>query len=92
MEIKDTLNKRTNKYGSIADNAKVTQSLMKVIKQSPMHAELTDVHVESLHMIFHKIARMVCGDCMYNDNPHDIAGYATLLEEYINEVNNENSQ
>ena len=91
MDIKTTLQKRASKYGSVSDNAKVTQSLMRVIKDSPRYAELTDVHLETLHMICHKIARMVCGDYMYNDNPHDIAGYATLLEEYINEVNNENS-
>jgi ribosomal protein S17E len=26
---------------------------------------------------------MVCGDVNYSDNPRDIAGYATLLMEYL---------
>ena len=30
---------------------------------------------------------MCMGDPMYADNAHDIAGYATLLETWINEVN-----
>jgi len=34
-------------------------------------------------MIFHKISRMCIGDPYYADNAHDIAGYATLLEQYI---------
>ena len=38
-------------------------------------------------MIFHKVSRLVCGDHWYADNAHDIAGYATLLEEYINQAN-----
>ena len=34
-------------------------------------------------MIFHKIARCVCGDHNYIDNIHDIVGYAKLLEEFL---------
>ena len=52
-------------------------------------SDLSPMHREAMHMIFHKIARMCSGDSYYADNPHDIAGYATLLEEYINEVNDD---
>jgi len=81
MPVSDTLKERGNRYGSFNDNAVMTQEFMAVIDGH----ELTPAHRECLHMIFHKISRMVVGDQMYADNAHDIAGYATLLEEYINE-------
>jgi hypothetical protein len=91
MTVHNTLEQRGNRYGEIDDNAFVTQELMRVINSSPNAGKLTDVHRECLHMICHKIARMCCGDLMYADNPHDIAGYATLLEEYIiNTVGDQN--
>jgi hypothetical protein len=56
---------------------------MNVILDSPQWENLTPVHRQAYHMIFSKIARSVCGDPMYTDNVHDIAGYAKLLEEYL---------
>lgn len=84
--IKDTLTQRGNRYGSFEDNAELTQSLMELIESK---RKLPYAHKEAIHMIFHKISRIVCGDLWYADNAHDIAGYATLLEEYINQFNNE---
>ena len=85
MEVKKTLEQRGNRYGIISSNAAITQELMRVAMMGDTSGELTDVHRECLHMIFHKVARMVNGDCWYADNPHDIAGYAKLLEDYIND-------
>jgi hypothetical protein len=34
-------------------------------------------------MIQHKIARILNGDPTYTDNWHDIAGYATLVEQHL---------
>jgi hypothetical protein len=87
-DVKATTALRTNRYGDFADNAKLTQSLMNVMHTHKNWQDLPLPHREAVHMIFHKIARMTCGDCMYEDNPHDIAGYAILLEKYISEVNN----
>jgi hypothetical protein len=56
---------------------------MNVILDAPQWENLTPVHRQAYHMIFSKIARSVCGDPMYTDNVHDIAGYAKLLEEYL---------
>ena len=85
-DINATLAQRGNRYGTFEDNARLTQALM-ATALGAAKSELSLVHKEALHMIFHKIARMCVGDQFYADNPHDIAGYATLLEEYINEVN-----
>jgi len=78
------LKERGSRYGSMEDNAAVTQGLMDVVMANPAYKDLPAVHKECIHMIFHKIARIVCGDPMYDDNPRDIAGYATLLEQWIN--------
>jgi len=83
MSVDATLQERGSRYGTIEGNASTTQAMMDVVAQSPRAGELTDVHMECLHMIFHKIARMVNGDPWYADNAHDIAGYAKLLEDYL---------
>lgn len=79
------LKERGSRYGSFRDNARVSQSLAKIVRgeqearigrgQSPM----TWYELEALEMICHKIARIVSGnDTSYADNWDDIAGYAQL--------------
>ncbi len=92
MSIEKTSQKRSSRYGSFSDNAKITQELMDVIYKSPNGNFLKHEHYEAFHMIFHKMARIVCGDMMYEDNPHDIAGYAKLLEDWMINENNNNKQ
>jgi hypothetical protein len=85
MLINKTLEQRGSRYGTFEDNARLTQALL-ITALGASKTELSPMHREALHMIFHKIARMCSGDQWYADNAHDIAGYATLLEEYIVEV------
>jgi len=89
--VDKTLEERGNRYGTIENTAKLTQALMDEVLDADVltGASLTPVHRECLHMIMHKVARMACGDAFYKDNPHDIAGYATLLEGYIRDCNGE---
>lgn len=82
-KLNTTLATRGSKYGEIESNCIVTAGLMRIVMTGDNADQLTDVHRECLHMICHKIARMVNGDVNYIDNPHDIAGYATLLEGYL---------
>lgn len=44
---------------------------------------LTSSQQEALDMIFHKIGRILNGDPNYADSWHDIAGYATLVEQEL---------
>lgn len=94
--IDQTLGERGGRYGSIGMNSQFTQEMMSLVEtfddERPIDQKLSYVHRECLHMIFHKIARMVCGDCWYADNAHDIAGYAKLLEEFINEQRPEHKE
>jgi len=82
-KIDKTLKERGSRYGSFEHNAKITQRLCNVLKQAPNYDLLEEEHIEAFHMIFHKIARCVCGDPNYIDNIHDIVGYAKLLEEFL---------
>jgi hypothetical protein len=82
-KIDSTLKERESRYGSFEHNAKITQQLCNVLKQAPNYDLLEEQHIEAFHMIFHKIARCVCGDPNYIDNIHDIVGYAKLLEEFL---------
>ena len=86
-KINKTLEERGGRYGSFECNAETTQKLMDVLRQHPNWEKLSNPHKEAYHMIFHKMARSICGDPMYNDNTHDIVGYAKLLEDYINDQN-----
>tara|TARA_R110000744_G_C19346984_1_gene559994 strand:+ start:603 stop:896 length:294 start_codon:yes stop_codon:yes gene_type:complete len=90
-DIENTVKERGNRYGSMVDNANLTQALMTEINLAAAHAgqTLSPTHKECLHMIVHKISRMVIGDQWYSDNPHDISGYAKLLEDYIEETMDE---
>lgn len=82
-DIDKTLAERGSRYGTFEGNAKTTQALITAICQAPSASKLTDMHLECLHMIFHKVARMVNGDPFYVDNVHDIIGYAKGLEDYL---------
>jgi len=84
-DINKTLQERGGKYGRMEDNARVTQKLMGVLREESGYDNLSMMHKECLHMIMHKISRMMCGDPWYADNAHDIVGYAKLLEDYQNE-------
>lgn len=86
-KVKDTLVTRGSRYGSFEGNATLTQTLYHVFLEAGGN-ELSDMHREAVHMIFHKIARMTLGDAYYADNAHDIAGYAQLLEEHMISMNN----
>lgn len=85
--VSDTVEQRGNRYGGMEDNAILTQTLMDTVLEAAHESgqELSPVHKECLHMIFHKVSRMAIGDQWYTDNPHDIGGYAKLIETHIEE-------
>ncbi len=79
------LDERGSRYGSFADNARISQGLCNFLT-TELHARVVDRNqsylkphqVEALQMIFHKIARILSGNPDYADNWIDIAGYAEL--------------
>lgn len=82
LDISNTLKQRESTYGSFEDVASVTQDLLSVLKRTGLES-LPKPHKEALHMICSKMARIVNGDHNHSDSWHDIAGYATLIDEML---------
>lgn len=83
-DINTTLAERGKRYGAFSGHAVLTQSLKAVFMSAQRYDGLTPSHREALDMIAHKIGRILNGDPNYADNWHDIAGYATLVEQELN--------
>ncbi len=83
MSLKNTLKARRATHGDFIDHSRVSQQLCGVMRLSPNWDNLSDVHKESLEMIAHKIARILCGDPLFIDPFRDIAGYAQRVQEML---------
>lgn len=83
--INTTLKERGEKYGRFEQNALKSQVLKETLRKFEGFDKLNDVQKEALDLICTKISRMLSGDPDYYDNWRDIAGFATLAENDINE-------
>ena len=88
MEIEKTLKERKSNYGEFRENADVAQLLKNVMKNGSSWCQTNNIQREALDLIALKISRIVTGNPSYEDNWHDIAGYAKLVENNINEIRN----
>lgn len=86
MDVSETLCSRENVYGSFRECSKRAGAIKAAMREGTNWEELPDPIRESLEMIATKIARILTGECHHKDSWHDIAGYATLVEQYISEV------
>lgn len=82
-EVKDILKARGEKYGTIKDNAHVAQEIMYALDRTNCLQKLSDVQMYAITMIATKLSRIVNGDPDYLDSWNDIAGYSTLVVDYI---------
>lgn len=90
MTVKDTLAARGKHYegpGGYADTARTAQAIKEVFRSSPNWSlrNLTPVMCESLDMIANKLSRILNGNPNHADSWHDLAGYATLAEQTVQE-------
>lgn len=94
--IEETLKERGSNYGSFHTQANLSQTLNAIITNhyasTHVNAEgqptaMPNFMAEAMHMICHKMARIVNGDPLYADSWHDIAGYATLVVDILEEAN-----
>lgn len=83
MSINETLEQRGERYGEFREVAETTYQLQEALKRSQASV-MTSSQIIALDMICNKMARIVNGDPNYIDNWHDIAGYATLVEQELN--------
>lgn len=84
-DVDATLAERGKRYGTFKGHAEVTVRLKDVLRD---HAEklgktFSADQIEALHMICHKLGRIVNGDPDYADSWIDIAGYAKLVADRL---------
>jgi hypothetical protein len=85
-DIQATLDERGTRYGDFIGHAEITCELKGIIAQYAITREkkLEPDQIEALDMICHKIGRILNGDPDYADSWHDIAGYAQLVANRLN--------
>lgn len=91
MSINETLEQRGARYGEFSEVAETTYQLQEALKRS-QPSSMTSSQIIALDMICNKMARIVNGDPDYIDNWHDIAGYATLVEQELNVTSRDKEQ
>lgn len=82
-DVTDTLKAREKTYGNFFEQAHIGQALKNVVQLQPRWSELEDDQKEALEMICVKVARIMNGDPNYQDNWHDIEGYARLVAQRL---------
>ena len=83
-ELERTLAERGALYGPYQQNAECCDALCDVLNKYLLPA-MSAVETQAAWMLMHKMARIVCGAPKQRDSWHDIAGYATLVVEWIDE-------
>ena len=73
------LSERAKTHGDYSNHAAITQELKQVIHLSEGWERLDATQRETLHMITHKIGRILAGNPSFKDHWDDIAGYAKLV-------------
>mgnify|MGYP003603945798 CR=1 FL=1 len=84
-ELATVLSERGSRYGSLMDNATISQKLKEILHNSTNWEAMPPDMKEALHMIVHKISRIVEGDFEYDDSWIDISGYSTLIVERLHQ-------
>lgn len=84
MTVEATLKERGGRYGTFETHADFAERINQVYESSDNWSTMKPDAKEALRIIANKIGRILNGDPEYNDNWHDIAGYAMLVENRIN--------
>jgi len=82
-DVESTLIERGSRYGSFRTHAIYAEAFNGIFSGSPNWHEMKPDAKESLRIIANKIGRILNGDPEYDDNWRDIAGYATLVLQRI---------
>lgn len=80
------LSARRDKYGPFINNATISQELKEILHKSSNWEAMPPDMKEALHMIVHKISRIVEGDFEYDDSWIDISGYSTRVVERLHQL------
>lgn len=86
IEVTDILAERQNTHGCFIDNAECAQAL-KTVARTHAKEELPAIVKEALDNICQKMSRILTGSWQHADSWVDIAGYATLVTNYLDDQN-----
>jgi hypothetical protein len=81
--IEQVLVERGKDYGDYASKAQFIQGVKYLMRSSPSWEAMDADMRESMEMIAHKMGRVVYGDPTHKDNFLDIAGYAKLVADRL---------
>lgn len=81
--IDQILAERAKTHGDYTEHAECTQDIMKTLMSHRRWGELSADQKETLHMIAHKMGRVVTGNPNVADHWDDIAGYAKLSGDRV---------
>lgn len=82
-DVETTLSERGARYGDFTDHARVTVALIDVLRtdRKSNYNMAPPAQRLAADVILNKLARAFTGDVWYDDNWHDIQGYAKLVED-----------
>ena len=88
QSVNEVLEERGERYGVFMGQAQIAQSLHIVLEQGmkltgKSRFSFAPDQLEAMNMIVNKIARIYNGDPNYSDSWKDIAGYATLVADRL---------
>lgn len=87
--LEDTLKERGEKYGNWKEQAGVTHFIVRGLNFYGDLDEMAPYQEQALRQIAHKLARIVHGDSNYIDSWKDVAGYALLVVQHLERINEE---
>ena len=84
--IAETLAEREQQHGNFDCHCHIEAQLRQLVFDIGTES-LDNTQAIGLGMILHKIARILNKGNLHADTWHDIAGYATLVEKHVVEIN-----
>ena len=78
-DIQEVLKERKSTHGEYTEHARCTQRIMDAVMAERNWHILTPIQKETLHMIAHKIGRIMVGNPNHEDHYTDIIGYTQLV-------------
>ena len=81
--MESVLKQRKLTHGEFSDTAKLTQEFKDLARSRQGWFACSYDKKESIDNIFHKIARILCGDAEYEDHWKDIQGYAKICRDRL---------
>lgn len=84
-DIDKILAERAKTHGDYTEHAQCTQDIMAILVSHRNWSKLTADQKETLHMIAHKMGRVVTGNPNVADHWDDMAGYSKLSADRVRE-------